>query len=355
LKEEHLSIFDCAFKAKNGKRFIHYKGHVEMMAATQPFLSGAISKTVNLPHDATPEDIRNAYIQGWQKGLKAVAIYRDGSKRTQPLNTSLDERAKDDDAKTIEYVLKAYDLCEKLGLSLDLPRAVYEKKRSVLEGKLNESSPVVERAGPVRRPMPKKRNSYTEKFSISGHEGYYTVGLFDDGTPGEVFVTMAKEGGTIGGLMGQLGTSWSMNLQYGVPLSVILKKMIGSKFDPSGWTEGEDDKDLKAVSSITDYLGKKLKKTFLTGDDGEILDVPRPYYGGLVRSVPTLDSKVKAIKTVATPSLALSTKDDRFLPEYHVLDKYCTNCQNETIYKTDDNCGTICSTCSTIGREGCGG
>ncbi|HEY4611706.1 MAG TPA: vitamin B12-dependent ribonucleotide reductase, partial [Bacteroidota bacterium] len=179
LKEEHLPVFDCAFKPANGKRSIQYMGHIRMMSATQPFLSGAISKTVNMPTEVTAEEIMNAYTEAWKLGLKAIAVYRDGCKRTQPLSTSLDTG----------------------------------EKKEVKAAKL-----------PPRRRLPDERQSITHKFSIAGHEGYITVGMFEDGMPGEVFITMSKEGSTISGLMDSFATGISISLQYGVPLKVMVDK-----------------------------------------------------------------------------------------------------------------------------------
>jgi len=190
LKPEHLSVFDCAFKAFKGKRSIHYKAHLGMMAAAQPFISGAISKTVNLPNEATVADIRNAYVDAWKIGLKCVAIYRDGSQRSQPLNTK-----------------KSSDKA-----------AVAAPDTNTLELRVAELETEVTRlrevAGhPSRRRLPDTRAAYTHKFEIAGHEGYMTVGVFEDGQPGELFVTMAKEGSTIGGLMDTIGALTSMALQ----------------------------------------------------------------------------------------------------------------------------------------------
>jgi ribonucleoside-diphosphate reductase alpha chain len=194
LKEEHLEIFDCAFRPKDGERFIHHMGHVRMMGAVQPFLSGAISKTVNLPTEATVEDIEQSYMESWKLGLKAVAVYRDGSKKTQPMNTS---RSKSDD-----------------------------EVRKVL----------ADAGAPLRRRLPDERQALTHKFSIAGHEGYLTVGLFEDGQPGELFVRMAKEGSVISGLMDSFATAVSIMLQYQVPLEVLCKKFSNSRFEPSGFT-----------------------------------------------------------------------------------------------------------------------
>ena len=220
LAEEHLPVFDCAFKAAKGTRSIQWKAHITMMAAAQPFLSGAISKTVNMPADSTVEDIEQAYLEGWKLGLKALAIYRDGSKQSQPLNTSKEG----------------------------------DKKKG--------GSQPVAASGPVRRRLPDTRQSLTHKFSINQHEGYITVGLFEDGTPGELFITMAKEGSTIGGLMDVIGTETSLALQYGVPLEAMVNKFSHARFEPSGWTTNPD---IPVAKSVVDYIFRWLGMTFITG------------------------------------------------------------------------------------------
>lgn len=220
LKPEHLPVFDCAFKAARGTRTIPWRAHVTMMAAAQPFLSGAISKTVNMPSESTVEDIEQAYFEGWKLGLKALAIYRDGSKQSQPLATT-----KEGDRK---------------------------------KGKPGE----VAAAGPVRRRLPDTRHSLTHKFSIAGHEGYITVGLFEDQSPGELFITMAKEGSTIGGLMDVIGTQTSLALQYGVPLDDMVRKFSHARFEPSGWTTNPD---IPVAKSVVDYIFRWLGMTFIPG------------------------------------------------------------------------------------------
>ncbi len=228
LKDEHLPVFDCAFKPANGTRSIQWLAHVTMMAAAQPFLSGAISKTVNMPADSTVEDIEDAYTAGWKMGLKALAIYRDGSKQSQPLNTKKKEGKKAEEAKPAE------------------PTPVdFESARKI-----------------VRRRLPSTRQSITHKFSVGGHEGYITVGLFEDGTPGELFVTMAKEGSTIGGLMDTIGTLTSMALQYGVPLEVLINKFTHMRFEPSGWT---GNPDIPQAKSVVDYIYRWMGIQFLAG------------------------------------------------------------------------------------------
>ncbi len=216
VKEEHLAVFDCAFQPRNGNRSIAWQAHVFMMAAAQPFLSGAISKTVNMPRDTTTEDIAKAYFDGWKLGLKALAIYRDGSKESQPLSTSTEgDRA--------------------------AAAAVQKPRRERLED---------------------TRQSITHKFSVSGHEGYITVGLYPDGRPGELFITMAKEGSTIGGLMDAFGTSVSMSLQYGVPLEDYVRKFSHMRFEPQGYTKNPD---IRIAKSLIDYIFRWLGITFLPG------------------------------------------------------------------------------------------
>ena len=213
LQPEHLPVFDCAFKAQNGKRTIAWEAHVGMMAAAQPFLSGAISKTVNMPEESTVEDIENAYVEGWKLGLKALAIYRDGSKSSQPLATT-----KESDRK-------------KKGEEPAAAAPAPALPASVAPVSVSPALPA-----PFRRHLPATRHSLTHKFAVGGHEGYITVGLFDDGKPGELFITMAKEGSTIGGLMDTIGTLTSLSLQYGVPIEAMVNKFAHMRFEPSGWT-----------------------------------------------------------------------------------------------------------------------
>jgi len=224
IKDEHLPVFDCAFTPANGTRSIRWQAHVEMMAAAQPFLSGAISKTVNMPSDTTVEDIAQAYYWGWELGLKAIAIYRDGSKQSQPLSTK-SESKKAEEAEAAKVVEKV----------------VFK---------------------PRRERLPDTRNSVTHKFSIAGHEGYINVGLYPDGRPGEVFITMAKEGSTIGGLMDSFGTAISLSLQYGVPLEVLVNKFSHTRFEPNGHTTNPD---IRIAKSVVDYIFRWMGLTFMAG------------------------------------------------------------------------------------------
>ena len=237
LKPEHLSVFDCAFKPHRGTRSLGYQGHIRMMAAAQPFLSGAISKTVNMPETATVEDIMNTYIEGWQLGLKAIAIYRDGSKRSAPLNT------------------------KKTGGDAELSdKDVLENRIIELESEIGQLREKVNK--PVRMRMPDTRVSITHKFDIAGHEGYITVGLYENHQPGELFIQMAKEGSTIGGLMDTVATLTSISLQYGVPLESLVKKFAHQRFEPSGFTKNPD---IRNASSITDYVFRWLGCQFIKG------------------------------------------------------------------------------------------
>jgi len=242
LKPEHLPVFDCAFKPHQGQRSIGYMAHLKMMAAAQPFISGAISKTVNMPKECTVAEIRDTYVQAWKMGLKCVAIYRDGSKRSQPLNTK----------KTNEGANKtAAPAADPVALETRL----LELETEVL--KLRSES-----GKPLRRRLTDTRSALTHKFDIAGHEGYLTVGLFDDNQPGELFITMAKEGSTIGGLMDSIGTLTSMALQYGVPLEALVKKFAHQRFEPSGFTKNAE---IRNASSITDYVFRWLAFQFIPG------------------------------------------------------------------------------------------
>jgi ribonucleoside-diphosphate reductase alpha chain len=217
LREEHLPVFDCAFRAANGTRTIDWMGHVRMMSAVQPFLSGAISKTVNLPSDASVEDIEATYVEGWRLGLKALAVYRDGSKRTQPLNAGRDREAGRTEAV----------------------------------------------ARPVRRKLDDERQAVTHKFSIAGHEGYLTIGLYEDQQPGEIFLRMAKEGSTVSGLMDTIATMSSIALQYGVPLKALVDKFSHTRFEPSGFT---NNPSIPIAKSVMDYVFRYLGNRFLQGE-----------------------------------------------------------------------------------------
>jgi ribonucleoside-diphosphate reductase alpha chain len=233
LKDAHLPIFDCAFRPVNGGRSIHYMGHLRMMGAAQPFVSGAISKTVNVPSDVTVDEISEAYLQSWRLGLKAVAIYRDGCKRSQPLSTS----------------------------------------REGVRGRVEPPAPAGEPAATpraVRRRLPDERRAITHKFSIAGHDGYITVGMYEDSQPGEIFLVMAKEGSVVSGLMDCFATAVSLALQYGVPLQVLVDKFSHVRFEPSGFS---NNPEIPIAKSIIDYIFRWLGSKFLSRDAQQAIGV----------------------------------------------------------------------------------
>jgi ribonucleoside-diphosphate reductase alpha chain len=233
LLDDHLKVFDCAFKPLNGVRSIAPMGHVRMMSAVQPFISGSQSKTVNMPTDATVEDIEQTYVESWRLGLKCIAIYRDGCKRSQPLSTSTDKAR---------------------------------------EAKEASDTALAEMPVAVRRRLPDERRSITHKFDIQGHEGYITVGLYDDGTPGEIFLTMAKEGSTISGLMDAFATQTSVALQYGVPLRDMVAKFSHMRFEPSGFTKNQE---IPIAKSLVDYIFRWLASRFLPLEEQDAVGIIR--------------------------------------------------------------------------------
>jgi ribonucleoside-diphosphate reductase alpha chain len=249
VKDEHLAVFDCSFKPSKGTRSIHYLGHLKMMAAAQPFISGAISKTVNLPNNATVDDIMEAYLQAWRLGLKAVAVYRDGCKQSQPLSAAGSATA----------------LSKKGDAAANLAASAHE------EANLNAPP----RA--VRHRLPDERASVTHKFNVGGHEGYITVGLYPSGEPGELFVTMAKEGSTVSGLMDSFACAVSLSLQHGVPLKLLCEKFAHTRFEPSGWS---GTPEIGFAKSIMDYIFRWLQIRFLTGQQQMLFDTLRPRVSG---------------------------------------------------------------------------
>ncbi|MGD0211683.1 MAG: vitamin B12-dependent ribonucleotide reductase [Terriglobales bacterium] len=246
VKDEHLAVFDCSFKPSKGTRSIHYLGHLKMMAAAQPFISGAISKTVNLPNAATVDDISETYIQAWKLGLKAVAVYRDGCKQAQPLSAAGSKTAnstKDDAARNAAAIAHAEDE------NLDAPPRA------------------------VRHKLKEERMSVTHKFNIGGHEGYIIVGLYPDGEPGEIFIKMAKEGSTVSGLMDSFALAVSISLQHGVPLKLFCEKFAHTRFEPSGWSSNPD---IGYAKSIMDYIFRWLQMRFLSGQQQFLFENLRP-------------------------------------------------------------------------------
>jgi ribonucleoside-diphosphate reductase alpha chain len=339
IKPEHLAVFDCSFKPAKGTRSIQYMGHIKMMAAAQPFLSGAISKTVNLPHEASVEDVAEAYAESWRQGIKAVAIYRDGSKGTQPLNTSMDAKkepsALDAAGSRIlvqlavsqpaaEADLKALESRsgEKLEVSAKQVIAAATAFQSALENVAKASAVMVLTASPaigsanetaregqdpngppraVRHRLQDERASITHKFSIAGHEGYITVGLYPNQQPGEIFIKMAKEGSTVSGLMDAFATSISIALQHGVPLKVLCEKFAHTRFEPSGWTGNEQ---IGYAKSLMDYIFRWLNLRFLSGEQLTL-------FAGLAPRAPELP---------ASPSLIPETEpeEDAAASQHHL-------------------------------------
>jgi ribonucleoside-diphosphate reductase alpha chain len=292
LREAHLPVFDCAFRPSGGTRAIHYMGHIRMMAAVQPFLSGAISKTVNMPRDATVEEIAQAYMSGWKLGVKALAIYRDGCKRTQPLNTSAES-----------------------------PATTVAPK-------------------PIRRRLPDERPAITHKFSIAGHDGYITVGMFDDGSPGEIFLVMAKEGSTISGLMDAFATSISLTLQYGVPLKALIDKFSHMRFEPAGYT---NNREIPIAKSIMDYIFRWLASKFLNPEDRHQV--------GLIERVDSVQTIVAVVSEHSSNGIATNNNgtEDHFTFRLQEDAPSCAECgalmiRNGACYKCL-NCGAT-SGCS---------
>jgi ribonucleoside-diphosphate reductase alpha chain len=308
LKPDHMAVFDCAFKPARGTRSIHYMGHVKMMAAVQPFISGAISKTVNMPNNVTADEISETYITAWKTGLKAIAIYRDGSKRTQPLTTTIREKGKAGE-KMIEQV-------------------VYK---------------------PFRRRLPEEREAIIHKFSIAQNEGYLMVGTYDDGTPGEIFVVMSKEGSTISGLMDAFSTSISLALQYGVPLKVLVNKFTHTRFEPAGITT---NKEIRFAKSVVDYIFRWLGLKFLPKEDQDEL--------GLTKTTLENGTQAKLVENgtaKATPSTHVEMKPPG-MPE---LATPLSSFDNQSDAPACENCGMImvragaCYKCNNCGNtSGCG-
>ena len=326
LKPAHLPVFDCAFKPHLGTRSLHYRGHLRMMAAAQPFLSGAISKTVNLPETATVGDIMQTYIEAWQLGLKAVAIYRDGSKRSAPLNTR---------KSTATTAPVAEDLAARIA-SLIRENDELRKKSETR----------------IRHTMPDTRMSITHKFEIAGHEGYITAGLYDDGQPGEVFVQMSKEGSTIGGLMDTVATLTSMALQYGVPLEQLVNKFAYQRFEPSGFTRNPD---IRTAFSITDYVFRWLGCEFIKGYKQAISpDVHQPEL-----AMPEIKEMER--QAVNRPVADLSPNEDPAIERLPKPDRVkaalgtaymgitCSNCGSDKVIRAGA-CG-VCTQCGT--SQGC--
>jgi ribonucleoside-diphosphate reductase alpha chain len=273
VKDEHLAVFDCSFKPSKGTRSIHYLGHLKMMAAAQPFISGAISKTVNLPNNATVEDISETYIQAWKLGLKAVAVYRDGCKQSQPLSTA--------------------------GSKTALSSGSVERVASPAALELEDNLDAPPRA--LRHKLKEERMSVTHKFNVGGHEGYIIVGLYPDGQPGEIFVKMAKEGSTVSGLMDSFALAVSISLQHGVPLKLFCEKFAHTRFEPSGWSSNPD---IGFAKSIMDYIFRWLQMRFLSGQQQFLFENLRP------KAVAPSTEGTSSLDAAATP-LGAGERDQR--------------------------------------------
>ncbi len=307
IKNEHLAVFDCSFKPAKGTRSIHYMGHIQMMAATQPFLSGAISKTVNLPQDASVDDIAEAYIESWRQGLKAVAIYRDNSKGSQPLNVSAaDGKAKSTRKRKavgpvaagtieIEEAVIAAKAAAQARIS-----ALETQLKAITEAAMQNCDSVDAQAPPraVRHRLPAERASVTHKFGLSGHEGYITVGLYPNGQPGEIFIRMAKEGSTVSGLMDSFATAVSLALQHGVPLRVLCEKFAHTRFEPSGWTGNEQ---IGYAKSIMDYIFRWIQIRFLSGHQLDLFSGLAPQHAAI-----PVEGTVNSPGNTVIPSLTAS-------------------------------------------------
>jgi ribonucleoside-diphosphate reductase alpha chain len=335
LKPEHMPVFDCAFQPALGKRSLHYRGHIRMMAAAQPFLSGAISKTVNLPPQATVEDIVNTYVEGWQLGLKAIAIYRDGSKRSAPLSTKSSADAAGKTAAPESGALFA--------------------RISELEAEVAHFKSIASR--PARRSLPETRMSLTHKFEVAGHEGYITVGLHADGQPGELFIQMSKEGSTIGGLMDTVATLTSMSLQYGVPLEHLVNKFAYQRFEPSGFTKNPD---IRTAFSLTDYIFRWLGCQFIKG----YREATSPNHGQEELPIPEIREMEKKALNRPVADLPLAREDHPAPPVgthtsaadrvraalgHAYMGVTCSNCGSDKVIRAGA-CG-VCTECGT--SQGC--
>jgi ribonucleoside-diphosphate reductase alpha chain len=315
LKPEHLPVFDCSLAPMGGGRSIAWRGHLRMMAAAQPFLSGAISKTINMPEESTVEDIIEAYTESWKLGIKAVAIYRDNSKRSQPLSAA-GKKEEEKAAVSDSTPVKA---------AADVPAPAQQELFS----------------GAKRHKLPAERNSITHKFSVGGHEGYITVGMYKDGLPGEIFIKMAKEGSTLSGIMDAFALSVSISLQYGVPLRALVDKFVNSRFEPSGYTPNPQ---IRYAKSIVDYIGRWLGGKFISLDyfdhDGTTEEVDIPEIPVANTRTPAPVTVMKSPSDSDTDSRARAAIDDA---------PSCSECgmlmtPNGSCYKCS-NCGST-SGCS---------
>ena len=334
IKPEHLAVFDCSFKPAKGTRSIHYMGHIKMMAATQPFLSGAISKTVNLPQDCSVEEIAEAYMQAWRQGIKAIAIYRDNSKGTQPLNVV----AQTDDKKgtravaatTVDSTEAERNLAAaaERTAALEAANAALTRQLTQIQAASMENVDAADAQAPPRASrhrLPGERASVTHKFAIAGHEGYITVGLYPNGHPGEIFIRMAKEGSTVSGLMDSFATAISISLQHGVPLKVLCEKFAHTRFEPSGWT---GNPEIGFAKSIMDYIFRWIQIRFLSGTQ---LDL----FAGLA---PTASVPVEGTVTAPgnTVSMAANSEDAANLGEARMPHQATPHAPLDALSAADD-------------------
>jgi len=312
LKDEHLPVFDCSLSPMGGGRSIAWRGHLRMMAAAQPFLSGAISKTINMPEESTVEDIMQAYIESWKYGLKAVAIYRDNSKRSQPLSAA----GKKEDEKSAAVAAPVAEAAAAPAVSAPQQEELFAR-------------------GASRRKLPNERSSITHKFSIGGHEGYLTVGKYADGAPGEIFIKMAKEGSTLSGIMDAFALSVSIALQYGVPLRALVDKFVNSRFEPSGYT---GNPNIRYAKSVVDYIGRWLGAKFISPD---YLDIDA-----------TVESDAPAVvAATAAPTTAAKVADADFSTRQRATIDDAPSCSECGMLMTPNGSCYKCSNCG--GTSGC--
>ncbi len=372
LRDEHLSVFDCAFKPFNGTRAIGYRGHVLMMSACQPFISGAISKTVNLPETATVEEIMETYAEGWRLGLKAVAIYRENSKRSQPLSTKEGGNTKGKTVRSDEVVEDTVEETERS----ETVHASGDGSAVRIAEPGNAEPIVIERIvetvvfRPVRTRLPDERPSVTHKFSIAGHEGYLHIGLYPESRmPGEIFVTMAKQGSTISGLMDAFATSISIALQYGVPLGDLVSKFSHMRFEPSGFT---NNRSIPVAKSLMDYIFRYLGAKFLDAPveaDAGVAVVPTrsadaaPALGGLASLVSDAHPDLFAVNDAARQpvDVLIGGTVEQFLSSTGAAPTPTSTFQNQADSPPCYVCGTItvragaCYACPSCGASnGCG-
>jgi ribonucleoside-diphosphate reductase alpha chain len=313
LKSEHLPVFDCSLAPAGGGRSITWTGHVGMMSAAQPFLSGAISKTINMPEESTIEDVMDAYIKSWKLGLKAVAIYRDNSKKSQPLSAS--------------------------GAKKDEPGKAAEATATVAPQQQELFS------NAQRKKLPDERKSITHKFWINGHEGYITVGMYDDGNPGEVFIKMAKEGSTLSGVMDGFALTLSIGLQYGVPLRALVDKLINTRFEPSGFTHTPD---IRIASSVLDYIARWLGGKFISMDYLKLGEMT----GGDVMAGPSLPANGAPVNDPPAPAAGSNPpSNSRAHFTARTMMASAPTCSNCGMLMTPNGSCYKCSNCG--GTSGC--